>query len=214
MGNIFILCHHIWPYKCCHTQSSLILNQQWHEQTVIFSDADYIQCLIEHTSIWSNNMIIIIMGPKKDSMGHLGTHSGWKGLIWVGRLKWSHCWSQMVSFWVAVIKPLPLGPKLVSFWMVWNRRVSNRLTWSQLVLFWVAYRKAPPQRAKMVSFWVVWFPCGQSGLSWSQLVSFWVAFPKPYPHDAHEFTFWGSIPKQGETALFVNAICLVSHELQ
>ena len=62
----------------------------------------------------------------------------------MGRLKWSHCWSQMVSFWVAVRKlPPPLGAKLVSFWMIWNPRVSNRLTWSQLVLFWVAYRKAP-----------------------------------------------------------------------
>ena len=80
--------------------------------------------------------------------------------FWVGRLKWSHCWSQMVSFWMALWKLLPLGAKLVSFWMAWNRRVSNRLTWSQLVLFWVAYRKAPPQRAKMASFWVVWFPCG------------------------------------------------------
>ena len=80
--------------------------------------------------------------------------------FWVGRLKWSHCWSQMVSFWVALRKLLPLGAKLVSFWMVWNCRVSNRLTWSQLVSFWVAYRKAPPQRAKMASFWVVWFPCG------------------------------------------------------
>ena len=83
-----------------------------------------------------------------------------KDLFWVGRLKWFHGWSQMVSFWVAVRKLLPLGAKLVSFWMVWNHRVSNRLTWSQLVLFWVACRKAPPQRAKMASFWVVWFPCG------------------------------------------------------
>ena len=83
-----------------------------------------------------------------------------KDSFWVGRLKWFHCWFQMVSFWVAVRKLLPLGAKLVSFWMVWNHRVSNRLTWSQLVLFWVAYRKAPPQRAKMASFWVVWFPCG------------------------------------------------------
>ena len=133
-----------------------------------------------------------------------------KDSFWMGRLKWSHCWSQMVSSWVAVRKLLPLGAKLVSLWMVWNRRVSNRLTGSQLVLFWVAYRKAPPQRAKMVSFWVVWFPCGESGLSWSQMVSFWVAFPKLHLHVAHEFTFWGSIPKQGETALFVNAICLLS----
>ena len=83
-----------------------------------------------------------------------------KDSFWVGRLKWSHRWSQMVSFWVAVRKLLPLGSRLVSFWMVWNRRVSNRLTWSQLVLFWVAYRKAPPQRAKIASFWVVWFTCG------------------------------------------------------
>ena len=83
-----------------------------------------------------------------------------KDSFWVGRLKWSHCWSQMVSFWVAVRKLLPLGAKLVSFWMVRNHRVSNKLTWSQLVLFWVAYRKAPPQRTKMASFWVVWFPCG------------------------------------------------------
>ena len=83
-----------------------------------------------------------------------------KDSFWVGRLKWSHCWSQMVSFWVAVRKLLPLGARLVSFWMVGNHRVSNRLTWSQLVLFWVAYRKAPPQRTKMASFWVVWFPCG------------------------------------------------------
>ena len=82
-----------------------------------------------------------------------------KDSFWVGRLKWSHCWSKMVSFWVAVRKLLPLGAKLVSFCMVWNRWVSKRLTWSQLVLFWVAYRKAPPQRAKMVSFWVMWFPC-------------------------------------------------------
>ena len=129
----------------------------------------------------------------------------------MGRLKWSHCWSQMVSFWVAVRKLLPLGAKLVSFWMVGNHRVSNRLTWSQLVLFWVAYRKAPPQRTKMASFWVVWFPCGYSGLSWSQLVSFWVALLKLRPHNALEFTFWGSFPKQGETALFVNAICLLSN---
>ena len=83
-----------------------------------------------------------------------------KDSFWVGRLKWSHRWSQMVSFWVAVRKLLPLGAKLVSFWMVGNHRVSNRFTWSQLVLFWVAYRKAPPQRTKMVSFWVVWFPWG------------------------------------------------------
>ena len=66
----------------------------------------------------------------------------------MGRLKWFHCWSQMVSFWVAVRKLLPLGAKLVSFWMVWNHQVSNRLTWSQLVLFWVAYRKAPPKGLK------------------------------------------------------------------
>ena len=46
----------------------------------------------------------------------------------------------MISFWVALRKLLPLGAKLVSFWMVWNCRVSNRLTWSQLVSFWVAYR--------------------------------------------------------------------------
>ena len=51
----------------------------------------------------------------------------------MGRLKWFHCLSQMVSFWVAVSKLLPLGAKLVSFWMIWNHRVSNRLTWSQLV---------------------------------------------------------------------------------
>ena len=51
--------------------------------------------------------------------------------VFVG--KWSHCWSQMVSFWVAVRKLLPLGAKLVSFWMVWNRWVSNRLTWSYFV---------------------------------------------------------------------------------
>ena len=29
--------------------------------------------------------------------------------FWVGRLKWSHCWSQMVSFWVALRKLLPMN---------------------------------------------------------------------------------------------------------
>ena len=44
--------------------------------------------------------------------------------FWVGRLKWSHCWSQMVSFWVALRK-LPPPPPLGLSW--------SHFEWSEIV---------------------------------------------------------------------------------
>ena len=78
----------------------------------------------------------------------------------------------MVSFWVTIRTPLPLGAKLVSFWMVWYRQVLNGLTWPQLVSLWVAYQKTPPKGLKWSSN-SEW--CGFTvtkavsvGLNWSQ----------------------------------------------
>ena len=151
-------CQFMWFSMCFKWLITAKLNYIWIKKTmtyielVMYAGSFFvIQNVPDQLPLWDR---------KRTQWATWGLIRTKKGSFWVGRLKWSHCCSQMVSFWVAVSKLLPLGAKLVSFWMVWNRRVSNRLSWSQLVLFWVAYRKAPPQRAKMASFWMVWFSCG------------------------------------------------------